>query len=201
MVKTHLFLLLIWLGYFALHSFLAHQKIKNLVNRYLGKYFRFYRIFFNIVSIVLLLLILKYQFSLPKESLFQSSMITSLIGIFVFIVGVLILGYSFYTFNLSEFFGFQQMKAHQDSQVKEEKELVKSGLYAYVRHPLYFGVIVLLLGALLYLPYYSTLAFVLATYLYLPFGVSLEENKLVDEFGSKYKTYQKEVKMLIPFIF
>jgi protein-S-isoprenylcysteine O-methyltransferase Ste14 len=59
----------------------------------------------------------------------------------------------------------------------------------------------MLIGALMYFPNYSTLIFVITTFIYLPIGVSLEENKLVDEFGEQYLQYRKEVKMLVPFVF
>jgi protein-S-isoprenylcysteine O-methyltransferase Ste14 len=56
-------------------------------------------------------------------------------------------------------------------------------------------------GTLILLPFYSTLVFVTATLLYLPVGISLEEQKLVREFGEQYLQYKKEVKMLIPYLF
>lgn len=201
MLLKYLLLFLAWSAYFALHSFLAHQKTKDKMKQWLGEYFRFYRLGFNVISIALLLLILLFQFSLPNTPFIQEGLWLSISGIIIFTIGLLILLYSFYTFNLAEFFGFQQMKNADSSKQKEEKQLIKSGLYAYVRHPLYFGVILLLLGALLYLPYYSTLIFVAVVFIYLPIGVHLEEQKLIDEFGREYQQYQREVKMLIPFIY
>jgi protein-S-isoprenylcysteine O-methyltransferase Ste14 len=34
--------------------------------------------------------------------------------------------------------------------------------------------------------------------IYLPIGIIFEEQKLVKEYGDRYKKYQKEVPMLIP---
>jgi methanethiol S-methyltransferase len=179
---------------------MAHNSVKNRAQLMFGGFYKYYRIMFNVVSVLLFVFIIRYQFLIEPALVFNDTVILKVAGAVVFFLGLIVLLMAFKAFNLKEFFGIEQL----EGEVKDadaEPKLVKSGMYAYVRHPLYFGIIVMLAGALMVLPYYSTLIFVLVTYLYLPVGVSLEEQKLISEFGDAYKQYRKEVKMLIPYIF
>jgi len=77
-------------------------------------------------------------------------------------------------------------------------ELVFTGMYQYVRHPLYFATIVLILGLFLLVPTQKMLLVLLISYGYILIGYRLEERKLVEVFGDKYLDYQKRVKAIIP---
>lgn len=78
--------------------------------------------------------------------------------------------------------------------------LVKKGLYAWVRHPQYLGIIVWIFGDVLYglrpadFVLWTTLVF-----LYLILAES-EENALVKEYGEEYLVYKKQVPFILPFI-
>jgi len=74
------------------------------------------------------------------------------------------------------------------------------GPYGYVRHPLYLGIVILLLGWWLLLDY-NFLAFATAfLFLWLNSVVApLEERELVAIFREQYKQYQDDVPKIIPF--
>lgn len=201
MLLQHVWLLLLWAGFYALHSLLAHNSTKTFFQQLLQNQFRLYRLGFNIISVVYFSAVIYYQFSIATAPLFPQNLFTKIIGAAIFFVGLIILLVAFKSFNLAEFFGFEQLQKKVIQQNYNEQSLIKTGLYKYVRHPLYFGIIVMITGALILLPFYSTLVFVIATLIYLPVGVGLEEQKLVTEFGEQYLQYKKEVKMLIPYIF
>ena len=70
-----------------------------------------------------------------------------------------------------------------------------------VRHPIYAGMLLALLGTTLVSSTVgSLLGFVLAT-LSLWQKAYIEEQFLLVEFGEQYANYQREVKFLIPFVY
>ena len=88
-------------------------------------------------------------------------------------------------------------------QLFEEKEkpakLVVSGLYRYMRHPLYTaGLLFLWLS-----PNVSVNSFALyvAATIYIVIGAYFEERKLLREFGPSYEEYKQKTPMLIPGLF
>lgn len=96
------------------------------------------------------------------------------------------------------------MKAVRRTRLEEKADrtepLVIVGPYKHVRHPLYFSVIVLLLGCYLLLdltfPLFSTMLLLLYfNYVVAPF----EEAELKAIFGEQYEKYTEEVPRLIPF--
>ena len=74
-------------------------------------------------------------------------------------------------------------------------------MYQYVRHPLYFATIILILGLFLLVPTQKMLLILLISYSYILIGFRLEERKLVAVFGDEYQAYQKKVKALIPYLY
>jgi protein-S-isoprenylcysteine O-methyltransferase Ste14 len=83
---------------------------------------------------------------------------------------------------------------------KENAELIQGGLYRFVRHPIYFGVIVLCLGWGLIQQ--STLLWLYAVIIAIFFDIKSrkEEQWLVERF-SAYTDYQGRVRKLIPWVY
>lgn len=69
-------------------------------------------------------------------------------------------------------------------------------LYRIVRHPLQFGVLIMMVAT----PVMTLghLIFVVAMTLYIAIGLRFEERALLRDFGAAYATYQRDVPMLIP---
>jgi protein-S-isoprenylcysteine O-methyltransferase Ste14 len=85
--------------------------------------------------------------------------------------------------------------------ITEGQQFMRSGPYAMVRHPIYAGMLLALLGTTLVSSTAgSLLGFVLAT-VSLWQKASIEEQFLLVEFGEQYARYQREVKFLVPFIY
>lgn len=195
-------LFLAWLGYYGLHSALAHPPVKQWIQTKLGSGFRFYRIAFNILSLLLLVPLIGAKFWLPTELFLPEPLWIKIVGGIFSLFGSYVLIDAFLTVNLSHFVGIHQMKDKESkpNQIAPRK-LIRKGWYAWVRHPFYFGVLLILSGIVLMLPSWSVLMMYLATLLYLPVGVTLEEKKLILEFGDDYLKYRKEVKAIVPFLF
>ena len=83
---------------------------------------------------------------------------------------------------------------------KDNAELVQAGLYRWVRHPIYFGVIVLSLGWGLIQQ--STLVWLYVVIIAIFFDIKSrkEERWLVERFPA-YADYQGRVRKLIPWIY
>ena len=84
--------------------------------------------------------------------------------------------------------------------IKQEHELIQSGPYAIVRHPIYSGFLLAILGtALVEGQLRSLLALPLAT-LGWWLKLRLEESFMAQQFGTAYLDYKRRVKALVPFV-
>jgi protein-S-isoprenylcysteine O-methyltransferase Ste14 len=85
--------------------------------------------------------------------------------------------------------------------LKENHELIRRGPYEYVRHPIYSGLILGVIGTVVALaPHLNGL--LIAVFLIVMMKIkSLQEEKiLIANFPGEYPQYKKEVKSLIPFV-
>jgi protein-S-isoprenylcysteine O-methyltransferase Ste14 len=82
---------------------------------------------------------------------------------------------------------------------KAEPELVTSGPYRFVRHPIYSGLLAAVLGTALATNLIGLIIVaILGGYFY--YSASVEEKNLVATFPEAYPAYQASTKMLIPFV-
>ena len=115
-----------------------------------------------------------------------------------------ILGFAVFAIGLT--IGLLAIKEHKKGNfnirpdIKESCELVTSGVYSFVRHPMYLSVVLSMLGiAIVYFAYYE---FLLFTLLVVTLLVKLfYEESLWRCHNSEYEAYIKRTKRLIPFIF
>lgn len=84
-------------------------------------------------------------------------------------------------------------------QVKKNHQLVTTGPFKVIRHPIYTGILLVALGFELALAnsLFFLVAFIFAPALYLQ--ALKEESLLIKRFGESYRHYQKRTKMFIPF--
>jgi protein-S-isoprenylcysteine O-methyltransferase Ste14 len=87
-------------------------------------------------------------------------------------------------------------------QIEEDHELVTSGIFSVIRHPIYSGGMIGVLG--LFIAFNSVFMMLGVSALY--FGVMrhrliFEEDMLVEEFGDEYRDYMKKTKRLIPYLY
>ena len=84
--------------------------------------------------------------------------------------------------------------------LKENHELIQRGPYAYVRHPIYSGLMLLGLGTAVH---YATLGgFALLVLVWIGFAMKMrqEEQLMTEHFPDRYPAYRARVKAIVPFV-
>lgn len=84
--------------------------------------------------------------------------------------------------------------------LKRDHELVTSGPYAWVRHPIYTGLLAGFLGSAIALGQWRGLLALAIVYLALLRKYRLEERWMRERFGIAYDAYRARVKALMPFL-
>jgi protein-S-isoprenylcysteine O-methyltransferase Ste14 len=83
--------------------------------------------------------------------------------------------------------------------IKQDHELITTGPYAWVRHPIYTGFLLQFLGAALVYDSGATLLFLMLPFFVFFYWQSAEEEKLlVEHFGDAYRRYRVTTGRLLP---
>ena len=85
--------------------------------------------------------------------------------------------------------------------IREDHTLIKNGIYHWIRHPVYLGLIITYIGVPVLLS--SVLGF-LVMLLIIPLlihRIKLEERMLIERFGAEYEEYAEHSWKLIPYIY
>jgi protein-S-isoprenylcysteine O-methyltransferase Ste14 len=83
---------------------------------------------------------------------------------------------------------------------KVDPELVTTGPYRYVRHPIYSGLMLGMLGtAIAVSPFWAVAVVVLGAYF--AYSAKVEERNMERLFPQRYPEYKRATKMLVPFVF
>jgi protein-S-isoprenylcysteine O-methyltransferase Ste14 len=82
---------------------------------------------------------------------------------------------------------------------KDEPELVTSGPYHLVRHPIYSGILLAGIGTAVALSWLWLIPFGLAG-IYFIYSALVEERYMTEQFPDTYPTYRRSTKMLVPLI-
>ena len=85
--------------------------------------------------------------------------------------------------------------------IGEDHELIRSGPYARLRHPIYTGVLFMVIGIAISTAQVHALVALAILFVAYIRKTGLEEAILENQFGSAYDDYRKRSWRLIPFIF
>jgi protein-S-isoprenylcysteine O-methyltransferase Ste14 len=192
---NYLFLALAWTAYCVLHSAMISETATGFLERRLGALFRFYRLFFNAVALVLLVPVVWYSHSLGGEPVVRWEGTWRAARYALVSVGVLLLVAGLRHYSLRRFIGISQLRRRFPGGLATGGGIDSTGILGVVRHPWYTAVLLLLWAHDL-----SVARFVVNGVLtvYVVVGTLLEERKLVHEFGGAYRTYQERVSMFVP---
>ena len=117
----------------------------------------------------------------------------SLLGVIILILGGIILLLS--RLQLGRYGGSRIV-------IEDEHQLITSGVYRYIRHPMYLSFLLIFFGYFTALgSVFMTIIIVLGFFFIFKLRMELEERLLFLQFGEKYKKYMKRTKRIFPFLY
>ena len=189
MFQSYLIIGIFWVVYLGLHSVFAADSVKSWFDRNMPWIFNHYRLIYSFFSVFGMILFAAYMSIIESHAIWLSPASLKYLGMVIAAWGVIIVKRSFRAYSLKEFLGFRK---------EDDGKLVIDGLQAKVRHPLYSGTILIIIGFFLFSPTYEIMISMFLIFIYLAIGIRLEERKLIKTFGSAYEDYRRKVPMLIP---
>lgn len=186
-----------WAGYGVIHSLLISLQFSKWAAQVMGRYFAFYRLAYNLFSMILLIVLLYYTNTLDTELVIKFLPPWTILQQVLLIGSGFVIVWAFLSYDFLEFMGIRQiLEFWQKEDSTHPKTITKKGLLGIVRHPMYLATIVFMWSL------NSSWADILVHFvltIYILIGIRLEERKLVKQLGSAYIEYQKDVPSLIPF--
>ena len=128
-----------------------------------------------------------------KGEIFSPNIAVVIVGVGIFAAGLLLQILGFKALGVRTVFGIPELMAK-----KQKSTLFVKGPFLLVRHPLYLGQLLLIVGALLVTFEYSLCILLIAVTALLWPITALEEKELMDRFGDEYRRYQKQVPRILP---
>lgn len=116
-----------------------------------------------------------------------------------FALGYALVFISSFLINHFDLFGLRQVWLYFQGKPYTSLKFRTPFLYDFVRHPLYFGILLAFWSA--GTMSYTRLLFAVVFTVYVIRAIQWEEQGLVREFGDRYRKYAKRVPMIIPKIF
>jgi methanethiol S-methyltransferase len=189
----------------ALHSLLASLKAKEMILRWSGGALgRYYRLVYNLLAGLSFLPVLVMAAVNPDRTLYSVRLPWSALMVFGEILAVITLLVGFRQTDTWEFLGLRQLKGGASGgypggpMETAQGHLITSGMYRFVRHPLYSAGMAFIW--LIPLMTVNVLAINIAITVYVVFGAYFEERKLRQEFGQEYTDYAAKTPMFVPFL-
>ena len=108
-------------------------------------------------------------------------------------------------FCVGAFFGLYTIRHNKPGnfnitpEIKKDALLITTGAYQYIRHPMYFSVLVMMLGVVLSKP--SMLSFFVYALLVVTLSLKAKKEEMLwKQRSNEYKNYMQKTKRIIPFL-
>jgi len=195
----------IFLAFALIHSITVTMWFKDLCRRAFGETFMrvWYRFLYTSISAITTFAAVYFISQVPDRVLWQGSLWFRLIMHAIQIAGIVFGVQAFQYLDKWEFLGFRQVwrylarnEVAGSLEGLTQKELVTTGVYGIVRHPLYMAGIVIFTFS----PHITVngLTITVLADLYFIFGMFIEERRFVRIFGNQYREYMKKVPRMVP---
>ena len=177
------------------HSIMARKSFKNWTRKFMPQAVE--RSTFVLFSGIFLFILL--SFWQPMGGVIwdlSGSAASTLLLVLYFLGWAIVVGSSF-LINHFELFGLRQVYFNLIQKPQPGPKFVQPALYKYVRHPLYFGLLLAFWSAPVMTVTHMILSAAMTSYIFI--GISYEEKDLLAELGDSYRFYKEQVPMIIPF--
>lgn len=158
-----------------------------------GKSHGFYRFFSWEAILVLLVFKIEFWFAEPFSIHQIISWIWLIISLFMVFTGIITLKKG------------GKQKSHRDQEdlytFEKTSELVKTGIYKYIRHPMYSSLLFLTWGIYLKNPDWILFPVAVISTVFLLLTAIADEKECIGYFGDEYIDYTRKTKRFIPFIY
>jgi hypothetical protein len=198
-------IIIIFLIFAFIHSITVARWFKHFCKRVLGDTFVmvWYRFLYNSVSIITATIAIYLIWQVPDRVLWEGPVWFRWTLHLIQLAGLAFGTLAFEYLDMTEFMGFKQVwryltrgEVAGDMEGLTDKELVTTGVYGIVRHPMYLaGIIIFTFNPNITVN--SLLITVLAD-LYFLLGAFIEERRFLKIFGEEYRMYMQHVPRLIP---
>ena len=122
------------------------------------------------------------------------------LGYAAVIVGLIVTALGARALDVLDLAGLRQVLNSRGNGFRQPTPLRTDGLYGFVRHPVYFGWVLVVFGAPVMTM--TRLTFAVISTAYLALAVPFEERSLIETFGPDYASYRKRVRWrMIPGIY
>ncbi len=148
-----------------------------------------YRRIYNVIAVILFVLIILGGGFIQPEYFMPHGKSSQGVGLIIATFGFFLVKMAFREVSFASFIGWKEEK---------ENRLVKTGIYARIRHPLYTATILFLIGFVIFSPSYTNLTHAICLFVYLMIGIGYEEKRMMKTFDGEYKNYKEEVPKLLP---
>ena len=195
----------IFLLFVFFHSVTVSQKFKQVCRNFFGDTFMrvCYRAVYNAVSFITAITAFSFIRQVPDQQLWTAPVWLRWIMNIIQISGLVFGSLSFKYLDAGEFLGIKQVRRYLwrrevagNIEGLTDKDLVTTGVYGIVRHPLYVAGIVIFTCD----PHFtvnSLIVTVLAD-LYFLFGMFIEERRFLRMYGDQCREYMKRVPRMVP---
>jgi protein-S-isoprenylcysteine O-methyltransferase Ste14 len=103
-------------------------------------------------------------------------------------------------FAVAGFLLLKKLGKPQGGNFENTSVIVRTGLYRYIRHPLYLSLLIGGTGVMMKNPELRLLLLGLLNLVAIWLTARIEEEEMIARFAEDYRLYMKETKMFIPFI-
>jgi hypothetical protein len=193
-----LVLSLLWIAWCILHSLLIDTSVQQYLRKFIPKYLKYFRVFYNLLSLLTLLPLVWVTITEPGQLIFSWQGYSNIIRFFLLGAAVTLYYTGAKGYDLQYFLGIEQIKTGEGQLLLGgEGGFSDKGVFGVIRHPWYLGSLCLLWSIL---PAYHAPIFLAVSILsmYLVVGTLLEERKILKQYPAQYRDYQQRVSMLFP---
>ncbi|MBP2626703.1 MAG: hypothetical protein H6Q68_1414 [Firmicutes bacterium] len=195
----YIILIILWCTWCTVHSGMISLTITNYLRDRLGRKYRFYRLFYNVISLTTMIPIILYGANLTGQVLFRWDGFLLIVKLILVITALLLFILGAIKYDIVHFFGIRQIKyGSSHSALSKTGAIDTSGILRITRHPWYLAAIIFIWTGYREM-YVSTLIVNMILTVYIMIGTVLEERKLIIEHGDNYRDYIARVSMLFPF--